>query len=288
MQHWPRISVVTPSFNQAAFLERTIRSVLDQDYPSLEYLVVDGGSSDKSAVIIKKYAGRLTWWCSERDEGQAHAISKGFDRSTGEVLCWLNSDDILLPGALRAVGTFFRDHPAAEVVNGSAFYINASDRPVGSGLQSSYTHGVRASAQRFRFYGQDGVYQQATFWRRDPYFAVGGVRKEFIFAMDLDLFTRLATRQRFHVIPRYLACFRIHAANKSSTIEDVRRKEVLSIRSQYGVLEAHPVRRFGLYWWYRVASLTRKALLQLKLALGTEKFPAIPEVPGAGETGEHP
>jgi glycosyltransferase involved in cell wall biosynthesis len=278
MNPLPVISVVTPSFNQADFIERTIRSVLDQDYPALEYIVVDGGSSDKSVAIINKYADRLKWWCSESDEGQADAIVKGFSRCTGEVLCWLNSDDILLPGALRAVGQFFRDHAAAEVVNGAAYYIDPHDQPIRNRFQSNYTRGVRASARRLQFYGQDGVYQQATFWRREAYLEVGGVQKEFTFAMDLDLFTRLATRQRFHVIPEYLACFRIHGTNKSCTSEHVRRAEVKLIQRKCGVLDAHPLYRKGLFALYRAASLMRKALLQLRFEFGFEHFPAIPDL----------
>jgi glycosyltransferase involved in cell wall biosynthesis len=275
MHSLPLITVVTPSFNQANFLERTIRSVLDQDYPKLEYIIVDGGSTDESPAIIARYAGRLKWWCSESDNGQAHAIMKGFVKSSGDVLCWLNSDDILLPGALKAVGGFFRDHPGAEVVNGSAFYIDLNDQPLKNLFQSNYTHGVRASARRLRFYGQDGVYQQATFWRRDSYLSVGGIQQDFRFAMDLDLFVRLANRQRFHVIPQYLACFRIHDTSKSSTMEAVRRSEVDLIRRRHGVLNAPVLLRVGLYGWYRALSLIRKAHLQLRLGLGFEHFPTV-------------
>ncbi len=249
--------------------------MLSQDYPALEYIVADGGSSDDSTAIIRKYADRLLWWCSEPDAGQADAIAKGFARSGGEILCWLNSDDILLPGALRAVGEFFRDHPRAEVANGWAYCIDADDRPIHHPFQSAYTHGVRASARRFRYYGQDGVYQQATFWRRAAYLEAGGMRKEFTFAMDLDLFTRLAARQRFHVIDRYLACFRLHGVGKSSTLEHVRRAEVLSLQREHGVFDAHPLRRHGLYAWYRTASLLRKLFLQVRLLVGYESFPAL-------------
>src|SRR5881394_195745 len=107
----PKISIVTPSFNQGQFLEETILSVLDQNYPDLEYVVIDGGSTDGSADIIRRYASRLSSWCSERDEGQSHAIAKGFARCSGEILGWLNSDDVLLPGALAEVAAYFEAHP---------------------------------------------------------------------------------------------------------------------------------------------------------------------------------
>jgi glycosyltransferase involved in cell wall biosynthesis len=280
MHQWPLITVVTPSFNQADYLERTIQSVLGQQYPALEYIVVDGGSSDRSVQIIRKYAGSLSWWCSESDKGQADAIAKGFARSTGEVLCWLNSDDTFLPGALRAVGEFFRDHPRAEVVNGGAYWIDAQDRPIRRLFQSSYTRGVRASARRFKFYGQDGIYQPATFWRRAAYLEAGGLRTEFEFAMDLDLFTRLAMRQRFHVVECYLACFRVHGSSKSNTIQDVRTAEVRLLQREHGVLDANPLQRFGLYSWYRTGSLIHKFMLQFKLLAGFERLPAFSDPVG--------
>jgi glycosyltransferase involved in cell wall biosynthesis len=278
----PVITVVTPSFNQARFIERTIKSVLGQGYPALEYIVVDGGSTDGSVSIIRKYASALKWWCTEPDEGQADAIAKGFARTTGDVLCWLNSDDVLLPGALRAISRFFAENPAAEVVNGAAYYIDEDDRPLRGLSQCTYTRGVRASARRFRFYGQDGVYQMATFWRRSAYASVGGLRN-LKFAMDLDLFVRLSARQRFHVIPKYLACFRSHGASKSKTMEDVRRSEVEMIRRDYGVRESHLVTRAAFYGWFRAMSLCRKSLLQTRVLFGMERFPdpgANAPVPG--------
>src|SRR5579862_8824120 len=104
---WPRITVVTPSFQQGRFLEETIRSVLGQGYPNLDYIVIDGGSTDQSVEIIQKYAAQLSYWVSEPDHGQANAVNKGFQRSTGEILGWLNSDDLLLPGALFTIGRAF-------------------------------------------------------------------------------------------------------------------------------------------------------------------------------------
>jgi glycosyltransferase involved in cell wall biosynthesis len=275
MQTLPLITVVTPSFNQADYLERTIQSVLRQEYPALEYIVVDGGSTDGSVKIVRNYADELSWWCSEPDGGQADAIVKGFSRSAGDVLCWLNSDDVLLPGALNAVGEFFRDHPLAEVVNGGAYCIDAQDQPIRRRFQSTYTRGVRASARRLRFYGQDGIYQPATFWRRAAYVAAGGLRTEFEFAMDLDLFTRLATRQRFHVIESYLACFRVHDSSKSTKMQSIRIAEVRRLQHEHGVLDAHLLRRLGLYGWYRATSLLHKLKLQVKLLMGYERFPLL-------------
>ncbi len=269
----PTITVVTPSFNQARYLEKTIRSILDQAYPALEYIIVDGGSTDGSAAIISRYSHKLHWWCSEPDDGQADALAKGFERSSGEILCWLNSDDILLPGALATVGSYFRDHSSVESATGWAYCIDADDRPVRGLLRPSFTHGVAATEKRFIFYGQDGVYQPATFWRRDAYFAAGGINTQFRFAMDLDLFTRLAHRRPFGIIDKYLACFRLHADAKSANLQDIRSTDVSFIRSNNAYSRTSPFYRFLLYWRFRAPSLLRKLVLQARLISGLETFP---------------
>ena len=112
----PTVSIITPSFNQAAYLEQTLCSVLDQSYPHIEYLVVDGGSTDASPAIIQRYASRLAWWVSEPDHGQAEGLNKGLQRASGEIIAWLNSDDLYLPGTLHRVARFFQQHPDVDVV----------------------------------------------------------------------------------------------------------------------------------------------------------------------------
>src|SRR5205085_2928876 len=121
----------TPSYNQGAFLEETLRSVLDQGYPALEYIVMDGASTDESPQIIRRYADRLAHWQSQPDAGQADAIAAGFARATGDIMCWVNSDDVLLPGALARVGAFFRDHPRAQFLYGNRLVIDAASREIG-------------------------------------------------------------------------------------------------------------------------------------------------------------
>ncbi len=121
----PRVSIVTPSFNQAAFLEETIQSVLSQDYPNLEYIIIDGGSTDGSVEIIKKYADKLAYWVSEKDTGQADAINKGLIRVTGEIVAWLNSDDIYLPGTIRAAVEALQAHPDCGLVYGDVLSVDA-------------------------------------------------------------------------------------------------------------------------------------------------------------------
>lgn len=268
-----KISVVTPSFNQAKYLEATIQSVLSQDHDHVEYIVMDGGSRDGSIEIIRKYADRLAYWCSEKDEGQADALAKGFDRCTGDILCWLNSDDLFLPGALARVGNFFQSHPQAQVVSGGAFFADQNGRPLrGFG---AYSLGVRATFNRFRFYSQDGVFQQATFWRRSAYEAVGGIDTRLQFIMDYDLFTRLARHGRFERLPELLACFRLHDECKSLTIEAVRKAEVRQFAERFGVSSYACWRRSMGYWRYRVPSLVNKAWNRLLRDTGFIRLPEV-------------
>ena len=262
----PKFTIVTPSMNQGVFLEDTIRSVLTQDYANVEYLVMDGGSTDESIQIIKKYQGELDYWQSQRDGGQASAIADGFDRSTGEIMGWLNSDDILLPGALDAVAKYFRENPEVEVVSGGAYCIDEFGEPVRRRV-GNYTRGVAATYDRMRFYELDGVYQPATFWRRTAYESVGGLNRDFRFVMDWDLFIRFAKKRRFGIMPQMLACFRVHGDSKSMSIQDVRRAESALLREKYGVNRYGTLLRNLMYYRYRVPSLARKGWLALFLRL---------------------
>ena len=271
----PTISVVTPSYNQACYLETTIQSVLSQDYPNIEYIIIDGGSTDGSVEIIKKYADRLSYWCSEQDEGQADAIGKGFDRATGDILCWLNSDDVYLPGALKTVANYFEKHPDAIGVSGGAYLIDAEGNFFNK-YSWSVTLGVRASFDRLRYRGMDGMMQQSTFWRKEAYSAVGGVDRSLECIMDLDLFTKLARLRRFHRIPKMLASFRIHDESKTSAVlrncSPIWWKEQAEFRARFGVDE----RKFGdriAHWRYRLPNIVRKILLRLAVQAGVLRLP---------------
>lgn len=273
--NYPRISVVTPSFNQAQYLEQTLRSVLEQGYPNLEYIVIDGGSTDASQTILERYAPRLSYWCSEPDQGQSDAIAKGFHRATGEILCWLNSDDLLLPGALHRVARYFQRRPQTEVVSGGAFVIDAAGLPSQTAY-GSYTLGVPSTFDRFRFFGQEGVFQQATFWRRSAYEAVGGIDPKFHFAMDLDLFTRLAARRRFGWLPRMLACFRLHEECKSMRLQDVRTSELALYRSVYLRSDGETHSGHLRHWIYKNLNRSRKVALAAFRHAGFVKLQPVP------------
>jgi glycosyltransferase involved in cell wall biosynthesis len=271
----PTITVVTPSFNQAPFLRKTIESVLSQGYPRLEYIIIDGGSADDSKNIIEEHGASLSYWCSEPDRGQADALAKGFARATGDILCWLNSDDILLPGALLAVGKLFATHPEAEVLNGGGFVIDEDGEPLLDGFWT-YSEGVAATYGRLKWYGQDGIFQPATFWRRTAYEAVGGINPDLYFLMDKDLFVRLAQRRRFVRVRRLLACFRLHASCKSRLHEERRLTEEVWFRARYSSHAGAALLRPAFYCVYRLQSLYRKARTAFPVKCGLRRL-EVPE-----------
>lgn len=215
----PKISIVTPSFNQGGYLEETIRSVLEQDYPNLEYIVMDGGSTDGSTEIIRKYVDRLADWKSAKDGGQADAIRTGFARATGDILCWLNSDDTIAPGTLRTVGEFFAAHPDVDLVYGDLNLVDAEGKRLYT-ARPLLRLGILVYENAF-------IPQQAMFWRRPLYERVGGLDPLLCFAMDFDLVVRfLLAGARVRKLPGILANYRWHPAAKSSTIRDVMGKEI--------------------------------------------------------------
>ncbi len=274
MESFPRISVITPSFNQASYLEETICSVLGQNYPNLEYIVIDGGSGDGSKEILERYSHHLSYWCSEPDRGLAHAIQKGAERCTGDIICWVASDDCFLPGALHRVSEYFHAHPDEEVVTGGCYFVDSKGTPCSIGLQR-YTMGVPATFERFLFYEQDGVAAYSTFWKREAFESVGGVDPDLQFAMDFDLFIRLARRRPFGHLPEFLSSFRVHSESKSTTSQHVRESEVAMIKARYGLGDHHPVVQKAAYWRYRIPSLVRKSFLALNLLTGRVNLKAL-------------
>lgn len=208
----PRISIVTPSFQQAAFLERTLRSVLEQEYPNLEYVVQDGGSTDGSLEILKHYEHRLHCVTSEPDTGQADAINRAFRKTSGEIMAWLNSDDILLPGSLAYVADYFVRHPEIDVVYGHRIQIDENDREIGRWVLASHNDHLLRWA--------DLIPQETLFWRRSLWERTGAaVNADFQFAIDWELLLRFQSAgARFAHLPRFLGAFRVHDAQKTSRL----------------------------------------------------------------------
>ncbi|HEX7557142.1 MAG TPA: glycosyltransferase family 2 protein, partial [Leptolinea sp.] len=207
MVEQPKVTIVTPSYNQAAFLEETICSVLNQDYPNLEYFVVDGGSTDGSQKIIKKYADRLDWWVSERDLGQAEAINKGISRSSGEIIAWLNSDDLYHAGAIKSAVQALQDHPEASMVFSNVLSIDANGEPFNL---MTYGNWGLVDLMCFNIIGQAGV-----FMRRSDVQKAGMLDLSYRFMLDHHLWLRIAQQGKPVYIPETWASARMHAQAKN-------------------------------------------------------------------------
>lgn len=208
MQH-PKISIITPSYNQGQFIEETITSVLQQNYPNLEYIVIDGGSKDNTLDIIKKYEPQLAYWVSEKDSGQSEAINKGFKRATGDIIAWLNSDDILLPGALQKVAEALTTG-GYDLVNGYTVVIDENSHI----LTSHFT------LKQKKWYAKRGIYyvnQPAMFWKRSILDKVGYLKEDFHTEMDKELLIRIFEKNyKIGQLSQILAGFRLHNTSKSA------------------------------------------------------------------------
>ena len=223
----PTISLVTPSYNQGRFLRACLPGVLFQGYPRLEYVVQDGGSSDESREVILEHAAGLHAWVSEPDGGQARAINLGFQKTSGEIMGWLNADDLHVPNTLWQVGEFFRNHPQVDVVYGHRLIINEDGHLVGSWIMPSHEDEVLSWA--------DYIPQETLFWRRSVWEKAGGRLDEgFHFALDWDLILRFRSAgARFHRIPKVLGCFRVHGNQKTSReLGDRGRREMDLLRAR--------------------------------------------------------
>lgn len=203
-----KISVITPSFNQARFLEATIKSVLSQNYPNLEYLIIDGGSRDDTLNILKRYSDKLCW-LSEPDNGQAHAINKGFKKSTGDIVAWLNSDDIYLPDTLCYVANFFKQHPEVDVVYGDYHLIDLQSRVLLRKKEIPFDYNIL-------LYGLDYISQPTTFFRSRIFEQVGYLDENLHYGLDWEYWLRIAIHGgKFAHLPCYLAATRWHTNAKT-------------------------------------------------------------------------
>ncbi|MCM2375243.1 glycosyltransferase family 2 protein [Aporhodopirellula aestuarii] len=205
----PRISIVTPSYNQAGFLQETIRSVIEQDYPNLEYVVIDGGSSDGSVDIIKQYESRIAYWESAPDDGHGHAINKGFAKTSGEIMAWINSDDKYTPWAFQAVAEIFSKFPHVNWVVGFNGYWNSQGAMINAFRHPKNIYDLLV--------GNDGwIQQESVFWRRSLWEKAGGaINQDFRFMVDGELWTRFFLYDELYALDCVLGGYRIHTENRA-------------------------------------------------------------------------
>lgn len=214
MMPLPRISVVTPSYNQAAFLPATVASVLEQGYPDLEYLIQDAASTDGTRAILEKLPPSVKW-VSAKDGGQADAVNRGWAKATGEVLGWVNSDDVYLPGALQRVGEAFAADAGLDWLVGRCLIIDSQGREIRRAL-TRYKDLLLDRLSLPLLFVENPISQMAVFVRKRAVDAVGPLRTELHYTMDYDLWLRLMRRSRPRVLDDALACFRVHGAAKST------------------------------------------------------------------------
>ena len=292
----PLVSIVTPSFQQGRFLEATIRSVLDQDYEPIEYVVVDGGSTDESVDVIQRYANRLAWWVSEPDRGQPHAINKGFARTSGEHMAYLNSDDTLLPGSIsRLVAELERDRDAL-VAFGDAEFVDEESRLIKRGQPRVWEVGAMARC------GSGSVLQPASLWRRRAWELAGPMDETYQYVFDTLFFLRIAAAgAKATYLPEPLATYRIHRESKSARMmETASATEVLRFADSYfggsdlpSAIRPHA--RAARAAYYRRAALSlynagdvgaarktflRSLLLRPRMSAQTARYMARTLVPG--------
>lgn len=227
MAVFPTISIVTATLNQAPFLEEAICSVLDQSYPPFEYIIIDGGSTDGSVEIINKYHHRITYWVSEPDKGQSHALNKGFRRTTGDIVAWLNSDDMYPEGTFEAIAAEFRKDPQLDIVYGNKAFVDEN------GFQFDELKYTRIWYPMLIAIGSV-LPQPAAFWKRSLFDRVGYLDESFRFSMDREFMCRAAKVARRKHIRRATCLFRWQPHQKSQTLAQVGREEGEIIKTRYG------------------------------------------------------
>jgi len=225
--NWPKITVVVPSFNQKNYIDATLRSIIDQKYPNLELIVIDGGSKDGSVDVIRSYQNYITYWVSEPDGGQTCALIKGFNRSTGDIQCWLNSDDLFQPNALREVAEYFVSHPKVDMVYGDTLWIDDQSRTIAPRREIPFNRSIW-------MYTYNYIPGMSSFWRKSIYDKVGGLSAEFDLSMDADLFIRFAEAGgKIKHVRRMWSCMRFYPEQKNRRLRDRTLAEDLRIRARY-------------------------------------------------------
>ncbi len=260
INQYPLISVVIPSFNQGQYIEETLLSVLGQGYPRLEVIVIDGGSTDNTIEILEKYSNQLSYWHSQKDKGQADAINQGMRLSSGEVLCWLNSDDMYLPGTLLDIGKRFAQKvDECHLVYGSALVIDQS----GEQLEGTATHTTGFDPIKLTYF--DYIVQPSSFWTKKLWERTGELNINYKYVLDWDWFVRASQFTSFEYISKFYSICRFHPQHKTSTGGEERRKEVVNI-----------VKNFASNYWVELYEETDKCYNNLMKSRNSLKSWKIP------------
>jgi glycosyltransferase involved in cell wall biosynthesis len=260
LENPPKISIVTPSFQQGNFLEWTMRSVLEQGYPNLEYVVMDGGSKDRTGEILARYRDLLSYCESAPDKGQADAVVRGFEHTSGEIMAYLNSDDLLAPGALDFAARYLTAHPEVDAIYSHRVFIDEEN------IVTRYW--ILPPHHTWMMERWDYIPQETCFWRRRIYEQVGGIDRTFHFALDYDLFVRFMKQGRMERVNRFLGAFREHPSSKT-TMQEGAHPEVERVYQEHGIHVAD---------WHRLPQLAQYELLDIR----SRKFAAHGKIlPGA-------
>lgn len=248
---WPRISIVTPSYNQGRFIEETIRSVLLQGYPNLEYIIIDGGSTDGSVDIIRKYHDELAYWVSEPDRGQAHAINKGFLRATGDIFGWVNSDDYYYPGVFQVIARALVEHPKVELVHGYEHHVDKNGRVI------KEVFPALRDARAATLYVGKPLLQLTCFWRSGAHRAIGELNEMLRNHLDYEFLLRLSYRYSSMYVPLCVGAFRRYPEQQSQMIEQWF-SEYDKVRKRFRVqANISPCTYYLLCCWYRLLAKWR-------------------------------
>ena len=225
---WPKICIVTPNLNYGDYLEETIRSILLQKYPNLEYIILDGGSIDGSIAVIKKYQKWIARWSSKKDNGQSDALNQGFQQSTAEIFGWLNSDDVLLPNALITIAQYWNTYPECEFITGNGEFINSDGSKQLYFLKGeAYVHSDLLKFHRHH------LAQPSTFFSRAAFTQAGNLNTHLRYAMDLDLWLRIIRIRKLHYLPVTLSRLRVHEEAKNT------RERIFAIAEAKTVIKTH-------------------------------------------------
>jgi len=261
--NYPSISVIIPSFNQGQFIEETILSIIGQQYPSLEILVLDGGSSDQTVEILEKYSHHFSYWHSKPDRGQADAINQGMKLSSGEIVCWLNSDDMYLPGTLLDIGRRLKGRTNDyHLIYGATVTICQDEGD--DTLQNNVPTTAPFDAFQLTYF--DFVAQPSSFWTRKLWESVGELNIDYNYVLDWDWFIRATKLTEFEYVRKFYSVYRYHPAHKTRNGGGVRRKEILEVVSSY-----------SSEYWIRLYTEVEKSCAEIHQRLATLSALRVPK-----------